>query len=192
MHPKESVPRAKQWQRLYELSAALYYRAPWTELWDTNLIAVSDPLAEDDFLYCSVMGMNKEHFAVGAYLGARGFQGLRELYEKGAQFPQRTVDMLRHQDCVKVSFELPHEMRDTDLERAKQYGYIARGNRYPEFYSFCQRAGGIPARLLTQNQELYAIIVKALSPFGVAAEFVLSLPIMNDIWNDLDERFGRE
>lgn len=156
---KTSQPNAAEWQKLYALASQVYTLAPWQWMWDMDIFVVSDPLSQDK-LYCSVMGRNGEHFAVGCYLGARGFYGL-ETIARLDNDPQtyRAMDLLSSQDCVKVSFEEPPDMERIDVERARESGQNF-GGRLPELRSFLP--GFAPWQISREDGKRLAIMLEQL------------------------------
>lgn len=136
--PKESKPSSAQWERLYALSHEIYMMKPWQWMYDKDIFALSDPTSPD-YIYVSVMGRNGEHFAIGAYIGVKGFAGLDMLFRMGGMSNDpsefRTADLLNTQTCVQVSFYPPHTVDADDAKRAVEYGWVER-EMIPEFRSF--------------------------------------------------------
>ncbi len=127
-------------EKMFDLAFAYKKSKLWKRLYDSELFAVRLPNGKTG--YCSVMGMLGEHNALGLYIGDRGFESYRAM-SAAAENPfvlewNGYPDWLMEQDCIQCSFEMKEELRDEDLDEAREYarnhGIVLRGaNAYPQF-----------------------------------------------------------
>ena len=76
--------------------------APWKKLTDSDIFAVK--LSSGETGYCSVMGHGGEHYALGLYIGRKGFTSyLNSLYlNNAAPFVFQQLAMMF--DCINCDF----------------------------------------------------------------------------------------
>ena len=124
-------PTAKQLQELYQTAIEFKKREPWEYLYDLDLIGVENPV-DQTMGYCSVMGKGGEHYALGVYLGDRGFAGFCRMLEEVETIPY--YGMLHLQDCLMCSFEDRNVLKNEDRKQIKETGLSFRGrNAWPMF-----------------------------------------------------------
>ncbi len=68
----KNEPSLKEWRKLYEAAMRVKKIAPWDWMDETDIFGVQNP-ETDETGFVSVMGAGGEHFAIGVYLGCRGF-----------------------------------------------------------------------------------------------------------------------
>ena len=127
-------PTEEQLKNLYQAASEFKKAQPWNELYDADLICIKNP-NDGTIGYCSIMGRNGEHYALGVYLGDRGIFGFYEIMKKGGMIPSHQV--LSLQDCIMCSFEDRDQLSNEDRKQIKTMGLSFRGrNAWPLFRRF--------------------------------------------------------
>jgi len=118
------------WKALFDAAITFRDQKSWTWLLDRDLFGVKDPNS-DMIGYCCVMGRLGEVYALGVYLGAKGYQSYLDLvsvYEQG-ELDQMAV--MREQLMVKIEFVDNKEANKVDKAAYKALGLKFRGrNQY--------------------------------------------------------------
>lgn len=114
---------------LYDLAYAYKKTKLWKRLWDSQLFAVQ--MEDGQVGYCSVMGKNGEHIALGVYMGQVGLDSYRDIYcgdfqcitdEYGHELPSlQSYEHLMRQNCVQCAFENKADMRERSVDECKNY-----------------------------------------------------------------------
>ncbi|HPT82718.1 MAG TPA: hypothetical protein PLM25_02440 [Limnochordia bacterium] len=125
-------PSKEQLRDLYAAAIAFKQAEPWRNLYDTDLIAVENPL--DGLVgYCSVMGRMGQHFGLCVFLGAQGLEGFFQLLELGDD-EDGFADAAFSQNYIMCSFENRELLDQQDLKDIKDLGLRFRGrNAWPQF-----------------------------------------------------------
>ena len=112
--------------------------APWKKLTDSDIFAVK--LSSGEIGYCSVMGHGGEHYALGLYIGRKGFTSyLNSLYfNNAAPFVFQQLAMMF--DCINCDFMNAADM-DAKTKRRIRAFVAHRGLKI-------QRPHGWPATVL--------------------------------------------
>jgi len=118
------------WKDLFDAAIAFRDQKSWTWLMDRDLFGVKDPNS-DMIGYCCIMGRLGEVYALGVYLGAKGYQSYRDL----ASAPERTeldqMAIMREQVMIKIEFVDNKEADKVDKAAYKALGLKFRGrNQY--------------------------------------------------------------
>jgi len=128
---RRKSPTMNEWKSLYQAAEEFKKAEPWKWLWDQDLICVENP--EDGTIgYCSIMGRNGEHYALGLYLGDNGMRGLYELIENAENISSNEI--VHSQDCIMCSFDDREFVEKDDMKIIKELGLKYRGrNAWPVF-----------------------------------------------------------
>lgn len=127
---KSSKPTKQQLRELYRAAAAFKEAKPWETFYDSDLIAVENPI-DKTIGYCSVMGKSGQHFALGVFLGEAGLFGFAELMGRGTISDSQVMYHLNHLMC---SFEDRELLDKRDRKEIKELGLTFRGkNSWPQF-----------------------------------------------------------
>ena len=116
-------PTKRQLKTLYQVAGDFKKAEPWKYLYDADLICVENP-TDKMIGYCSVMGKSGQHFALGVFLGDRGFYGFNYLTEKGNTMPPHQA--VFYQDCLICSFEDQDLLDKRDRTEIKGLGFILK------------------------------------------------------------------
>lgn len=124
-------------EKFYDLAFELKELALWDRMYENEFFAVQ---FDDGTLgYCSVMGSEGEHYALGIYMGYEGIASYREL-SKASKIKNvmKFHEVLLSQNCLQCSFEdkdLPDAQTVKEIRRyAKTRGIALKGhNPYPNF-----------------------------------------------------------
>jgi hypothetical protein len=129
-------PTNAEWRALYEAAITFRDAAPWQWMDDTQVFGVQDPESAQ-IGYCCIMGELGEHFALAAYRGSEGLDGLwrmRTAWDTGIRDP---MEILSLQDCLMASFEDRGQLHRRDLDQIRALGLKFRGrNAWPLFRSY--------------------------------------------------------
>jgi hypothetical protein len=129
-------PSSEEWKALYAAAVAFRDAAPWQWMEDSDQFAVQDP-ESGQIGYCCVMGNLGEHFALAAYRGSEGLEGLWRMRMAGPAELRDAALILSWQDCLMASFEDRSHLHRRDLEQIKALGLKFRGrNAWPLFQSY--------------------------------------------------------
>lgn len=149
-------PTLKESRSLYEAAIKFQKIGCWEWMWENELFGVKDP-ESGEVGYCSVMGGNKEHFALAVYLGADGFHGFINL--ESAEAEADAMDAFFKQRSLMASFEDRTQLAKQDREAIKNLGLRFSGKAaWPLFRSLVPGYGpwfvtGAEARRLTSALE---------------------------------------
>lgn len=123
--------------KLYDLAFKFKKAALWDRMYEQELFAVK--FSDDTLGYCSIMGSEGTHLALGIYLGYEGIDSFRRL-SKAAEIKNviRFHEVLLCQNCLQCSFEDKDQLSPSeykDIRRyAKEHGISFRGgNAFPQF-----------------------------------------------------------
>lgn len=110
--------------------------APWKKLTDSDIFAVK--LSSGEIGYCSVMGHGGEHYALGLYIGRKGFTSyLNSLYlNNAAPFVFQQLAMMF--DCINCDFMNAADMDAKTKSRIRAFVAhrglkIQRPHGWPDF-----------------------------------------------------------
>lgn len=152
--------------RLYE--AAVQYKKTklWKKLTDDALFGVRLP--DGEIGYCSVMGWNGEHIALGVYCGTAGLDTYRMLAEMEEDTPE--AEMLWRafsQKCLQCSFERKDELSPEELEEARNYGKKNRiafrgSHAFPRFMKHLPYCYPMPIKAPADEEILVAALEAAI------------------------------
>ena len=108
-------------KKLYGLAYAFANLKLWEKLHDSQVFAFT--LKNGQRAYCSVLGYNKEVYALNVYVGEDGWDSLLDLYLKSA----RELSLMEHnellasQDCIQLCFDEEMFMEQKEVAEAKAY-----------------------------------------------------------------------
>lgn len=118
------------WQDLFEAAIAFRDQQSWKWLSDSDIFGVKDPHS-DLVGYCCVMGELGQVFALGVYLGNKGFQSYMDLASSGDAEPLDQMAIALEQYMLKVEFVDNKETDKVDKAAYKALGLKFRGrNKY--------------------------------------------------------------
>jgi len=124
----------EEWRALYEAACEFRKQACWNWMRDNQIFGIQNQKT-GEIGYCTVMGHNDEHFALGVYKGAEGLSTLVEILEDPC-FPQG-IEGLHRQRCLMVSFENREFISEEDHHVIKKLGLWFKGdNAWPRFRDF--------------------------------------------------------
>ena len=130
----EIEPTIEEWKRLYDAAIQFKQHECWNHMWDGDIIGVRNP-ETGEIGYCSIMGRNGEHFALGVYKGSDGLSGLVSIYN--GEINATGIDALHIQNCLMASFEDRKLIDKKDHELMKKLGLRFRGrNAWPLFRDY--------------------------------------------------------
>ena len=133
------APTMDEWKKLYALMAQVEELAPWRWMDEDDIFGIQMP-ETGELGFVSVMGTLGEHFAVAAYLGARGLSGFWKMHELG---PRLTPEFILQVPQLQASFEDREQITAEDSDVIKKLGLKFRGARaWPQFRSY--RSGCLP------------------------------------------------
>lgn len=124
----------EEWRKLYELVLELQELAPWEWMCDVDVFGVMHPDTKE-IGYCSVLGNNKEFYALGIYPGVEGLNS----FEKIAARDQMEAfgDDLYSQRCLMLSFGKRDYVTKKEMEAIKKVGVrFNNRNFWPSFQDF--------------------------------------------------------
>jgi len=131
---QDHSPTLDEWSQLYKAAREFKELACWDWMMDNQIFGVQNP-ATGEVGYCSVMGNNREHFALGVYKGLEGLTGLIDIME-GFVVPD-DMDALHVQHCLMASFEDRRFILDRDYEVIRKLGIRFRGKHaWPLFRDY--------------------------------------------------------
>ena len=107
--------------RLYELAILYRKEKLWKSLTETSLFAVR--LSDGNIGYCSVMGREGTHIALGLYLGEEGLASFFHIAEAdGYDSDMDEFFAGFMQKCLQCSFENKDHLSPEEWQRATDYG----------------------------------------------------------------------
>ena len=133
----EMEPTIEEWKWLYDVAIRFKQHECWNHMWDSDIFGVRNP-ETGEIGYCSIMGKNGEHFALGVYKGSDGLDGLDGLLSICNDEVDATgIDALHIQNCLMASFEDRRMIEKKDHALMKNLGYKFRGrNAWPLFRDY--------------------------------------------------------
>jgi hypothetical protein len=143
--------------QLYALAFQYKSTKLWKKLYDTELFAVK--LADDSLGYISIMGDLGEHIALSLYIGRRGLDSYRNMFEfDSTETEMKQQEIMLSQDCIQCSFENKSELHPLEIEEVKAYakaqGITLKGQKaYPQFKVY--KPNHYPWFLKTEEDRLY-------------------------------------
>jgi hypothetical protein len=118
------------WQEFYKVAAQFRDMAPWRWMFDSDLFGVENP-ETGEIGWCSIMGNAGEHFALGVYKGAAGFQSFWDLAELGEEginiYNPEHRNIAFGQLCWMISFEDASSVYPENKKHLKELGITFRG-----------------------------------------------------------------
>jgi len=92
----------------------------WKKLWDSQIFAVR--FADGETGYCSVMGRNGEHIALGVYVGESGFYSYCSAIEQPSGIDDfHRMEYMFSQDCLMCSFVYKSELSPDEIAALNAY-----------------------------------------------------------------------
>ncbi|MBR0408919.1 MAG: hypothetical protein IJI53_12835 [Clostridia bacterium] len=128
---------------LYGLAYRFRNAKLWKTIYEDELFAVQ--LRNRKIGYCSLMGRNGEHMALGLYIGDEGFSSYRRLISYSADQrmgEQNPADLLT-QDCIQCSIEQRDQFSPEELAEIRAYckasgtPFRAPYPQFARFYPYC-------------------------------------------------------
>ena len=105
-------------KKLYELAFEFKKIKLWSKLYDSQVFAIE--LSGGEIAYCSVMGHNKEHFALAVYIGDKGWNSFLKCASDHDGFTESQYqELLYSQECLQVSFENKEMLSPEEIEGVK-------------------------------------------------------------------------
>lgn len=147
---------------LIALALQFRIRKLWESLDDSMIFAVK--AAQEEIIYCCVMGHGGQHYALGAYRGASGFSTYLNMINRdpGAN----VIEMSQTFDCLKCDYENAGESRLSAAQKklikevsAQRNIKMCRPKGYPEFLIFDR--GLIRTELNQADIEYLGLALKA-------------------------------
>ncbi|MCX5999052.1 MAG: hypothetical protein NTU41_05510 [Chloroflexi bacterium] len=108
-----SEPGKTDWAELYQAATEFRQAAPWTWMRNEDLFAVENP-ADGQAGYCSILGMGKEEYGLGMFLGEDGLRSYLNLvsgeespeWEDQAMIPKLTMLLADRADLQKKDIDV--------------------------------------------------------------------------------------
>lgn len=168
-------PTIEQWKELYDAAINIRQIAPWEYLWDMDLIVIMLPGREEP-VYCSVMGRNRECYAIGIYPGFKAVGSFYRMAESASNDMAAYTTGLE-QECLMCHFGDREEVVQEDREVFKALGLRFRGRNEwiyfrtmePGYYPWHIRAW--EADLLIQVLQNLALAVAPLVSGEIKVDF---------------------
>jgi len=162
--------------RLYEVAMQYKKTKLWQELPDDALFGVRLP--DGEIGYCSVMGWNREHIALGVYCGTAGLDTYRML--AGVEEDTQEAEMIWRafsQNCLQCSFERKDELFPEELEEARNYGKKNRisfrgSHAFPRFVKHLPYCYPMPIKKPEEEEILIAALMAAIEVTGMMGAYV--------------------
>ena len=95
----------------------------WKSIYEDELFAVQ--LRNRQIGYCSLMGRNGEHMALGLYIGSAGFSTYRELISRSSRIEAQNPAELLTQDCIQCSIEKRDQFSPEEIEELRVFCYAS-------------------------------------------------------------------
>lgn len=119
-----------QWVQLLKRTKDYYRAAPWENLMKNDIFAVVDPLTKN-WLFCSVLGFEREPYGLAVYIGKQGLAALMDHTQDGVL--QRGV----HANCLMLLFDDRQMLTQQDHALIKTNDIPFRGKKaWPQFRSY--------------------------------------------------------
>lgn len=119
------------WKELFELTMAYRKLQPWKWIHSNEMFIVEIP-GTGEVAYCSVLGMNGQHFGLGVHLGNDGL-AYKMAVRDGRDDIQTVIEYER---SLLLAFQARDELKTEDLRWIKKLGLRFRGRQeWPVFRS---------------------------------------------------------
>lgn len=143
------------WESLYDLVDTFSALKPWEYIREYHVFAVQDP--ESGILnYCSILGYNKEVFALNVYHGEKEFSSYLAM-AFGSETPSRMMETGINQDCMMISWEDRNTLTPEDIKQIKDLNRKYRGkNNWVMFRDF---SPGLYPWYITEEQAKILVLV---------------------------------
>lgn len=141
--------------RLYELAFQFKNCRLWDVIADTELYAVQ--FQDGEIGYCSVMGMLRQHLAIGVYIGQSGYASCRYTLDLASPYGDiDEMEAITAQECLQCSFENKEMLSEEELGAVRDYCRRSdkklRGrNAFPQFLKYVP--GRYPWPLGSEEEE---------------------------------------
>lgn len=128
--PKKDVISQERLKSLYGLAEKIKNLAPWKYMNEASFFGVEDPNTKE-LGFVSVLGANKEHYAITVYRGVSTLNRLLEIYEHPElQDPSFILELPQ----VQLSFENRDYLENEERAQIQKLGLKFRGkNAWPCF-----------------------------------------------------------
>jgi hypothetical protein len=124
-----TVKNKAKYVRLYALAEAIKAIKPWQFLYEDQLFAVV--LDKNEVFFCSIMGKNKEVYAMAMY---EGFDSFMHFVKMASGSPMDPFAFLIEQKTTMLYFELLKDLENEDKAILTALGYEQKPRvRYPQF-----------------------------------------------------------
>lgn len=124
----------QEWLELYSAAIEFKNAKCWDWMDESDMFGVINP-KNGETGYCCIMGSTGEHYAIAAYLGTAGLEGLLNMLSGDAKI--ESIDTLFIRNCLQCSFENRDYLAPEDLKTIKALGLKFRGrNEWPFFRHF--------------------------------------------------------
>lgn len=156
--------------RLFKLAFDLRKAKLWNKLNEMQIFAVK--LSEGGFAYVSVLGGEKQVFALSVYVGDEQFQCLYNilnndyatLYSENLISPFEFHEGLFSQHCLQCEFICKEDMGEDALNAVKEYARkngirIAGKNAYPNFLKF--QPHHFPWKINEEDDKILCEVIEA-------------------------------
>lgn len=119
------------WRDLLVAAAAFGTLAPWTWMYDSELIGLRHPRTGEPLL-CSVLGRMRHVFALLVYRRDTGRRWiLNTVLNDGDSGGLEEAETVFEQDCVKLEFAPKRDLTDTDRAVLAAAGFVPAAKRGP-------------------------------------------------------------
>lgn len=123
----------ENWHELFRLIDEYKSLSPWQQFWDTQMIAIENPVT-NEMAYCCILGKSGEEFGLAVYLGDDGLLALRKIMEN-PEFSSEEI-MLKQRSLL-LSLADRDELESDDYALIKNLDLRFRGKKqWPMFRSF--------------------------------------------------------
>lgn len=155
---------------LYDTAFSFKSEKLWKKLHDNQIFAVQ--LSNGEIGYCTVMGSLGQHFALGLYIGEKGYR----TYYNIADITRDTSesDYFEYsisQDCLQCSFENKDNMPDAEISSVQAYVkahnlHLRGANSFPSM--ICMKPHQMP--WFVKDEKDYVLLEEALRAGIAVAE----------------------
>ena len=101
-------------KELFDLAYEFKRTKIWNRIYENDLFAVK---LGDEIAYCSIMGLQGEHIALGMYIGDIGFTSYRRIATRMGN----NLNDLLEQECVQCALDEEEDMTEEEIEEACSY-----------------------------------------------------------------------
>ena len=147
---------------LYETAFRFKSLKLWKKLHDNQIFGVQ--LSNSEIGYCTVMGALGEHFALGLYIGDKGFQTYYRIATSSEDIPESDYfEYSVSQDCLQCSFENKDNMPDAEISSVQAYAkahnmHLRGANSFPSM--MCVKPYQMP--WFVTDEKDYGLLEEAL------------------------------